>query len=93
MLDEILAYHETAEDSNFVTGVMKRIRYQQRVRRLILTVTGVAGGAFGAVGVLKLMGSVGQLINETNVLPVSLALVGSAVFIAWLFRDEMTAIG
>ena len=93
MLNDTLKYHETVEDSDFVTGVMKRIQHQQRVRRLILTVTGIAGGAFGAFGVLKLSGSVGQLITEANVLPVSVALVGTAVFLAWLFQDEMTASG
>jgi hypothetical protein len=92
MLDKILEYHETLKGSNFVIEVMKRVRRQQRVRKLILSVTGVVGGAFGAVGLLKLTGSVGQFITEANVLPVSLTLVGSAVFIAWLFRDEMTAI-
>ncbi len=93
MLNEILEYHETVEDSDFVTGVMKRIRHQQRVRRLILTFTGIAGGAFGAFGVLKLSNSLGQLITEANVLPVSVALVGTAVFLAWLFQDEMSATG
>jgi hypothetical protein len=93
MLNKILEYHESVEDSDFVISVMKRIQHQKRVRRLILTITGAAGGAFGAFGVLKLSGSVGQLVTEANVLPVSLALVGTVAFLAWLFRDEMTATG
>jgi formate-dependent nitrite reductase membrane component NrfD len=93
MFNEILKYHETPQDSDFVIEVMKRIQHQQRVRRLILTVTGIAGGAFGAYGVLKLSNSLGQLITEANVLPVSVALIGTAVFLAWLFRDEMSATG
>jgi hypothetical protein len=93
MLNKILEYHESVEDSGFVIGVMKRIQHQKHVRRLILTITGAAGGAFGAFGVLKLSGSVGQLVTEANVLPVSLALVGTVAFLAWLFRDEMTATG
>jgi len=93
MLNETLKYRETVEDSGFVTGVMKRIQRQQRVRRLILTVTGIAGGAFGAFGVLKLSNSLGQFVTGANALPVSLALVGTAAFLAWLFRDEMSATG
>ena len=93
MLDEILGYHKTLEDSDFVIEVMKRVRHQQRVRRLILSVFGIAGGAFGAFGVLKLSSSIGELFTGANVLPVSLSLVGIAVLLAWLFRDEMTATG
>jgi len=35
MLDEILEYHEMPEDDNFVAGVIKGLRHQQRMRRLI----------------------------------------------------------
>ena len=93
MLDEILKYHETLEDSDCVIAVMKRVRQQQRVRRLILTVTGIIGGAFGAFGVLRLTESIGHLFTGANVLPFSLTLVGIAAFLAWLFRDEMSATG
>lgn len=93
MLNETLKYHEDVEDSDFVIEVMSRIRHQQRVRRLILSAAGIAGGAFGAFGVLKLSNSLGQLITEANVLPVSVSLIGVAVFLAWLFRDEMSATG
>jgi hypothetical protein len=93
MLDNILKYHETLDDSDFVIPVMKRVRHQQRVRRLILAVTGIIGGAFGAFGVLRLTESVGHLFTGANVLPSSLTLVGIAAFLAWLFRDEITATG
>jgi len=93
MLDEILEYHETPENGDFVAGVMKRVRRQQQVRKLILTVTGFTGAAFGAAGVRMLSDSVGQLITGANVLPVSIALVGTAVFMAWLFRDEVGSLG
>jgi uncharacterized membrane protein len=53
----------------------------------------MAGAAFGAVGVLMLSESVGQLITLSNVLPGSVALVGVAAFMAWLFRDEVVALG
>ena len=93
MLDEILEYHETPEDDNFVAGVIKRVQRQQRMRRLILTATGLVGASFGAVGMLMISDSISRLITDTNVLPASVAVVGLAVFMAWLFQDEMTAVG
>jgi hypothetical protein len=93
MLNEILRYHDTPKDGDFVTEVMKRVRRQQRVRRLILTVTSMVGAVFGAIGVLMLSDSIGRFITGTDALPVSIALVGTAVFMAWLFRDEVVAVG
>ena len=93
MLDEILEYHETPEDDNFVAGVMKRVRRQQRIRRLILTATGMIGAVFGATGVMMISDSISQLITNANVLPVSIALVGLAAFMAWVFQDEVAAVG
>jgi len=93
MLDEILEYHETPEDDNFVAGVMNNVRRQQRIRRLILTVTGMTGAVFGTTGVLTISSSISQLMNDANMLPVSLTLVGVAVFLAWLFQDEVLATG
>jgi hypothetical protein len=93
MLDEILEYHETPQDDNFVAGVIKRVKHQQRMRRLILTATGLVGASFGAAGMLMISDSINRLITATNVLPVSVALVGLVVFIAWLFQDEVAALG
>ena len=93
MLDEMLKYHETPQDDNFVTGVIKGVQRQQRMRRLILTVTGVVGASFGAAGMLMISDSVNRLITDANVLPVSVALVGLVVFMAWLFQDEVAAVG
>ena len=92
MLDEFLEYHETPENDNFVADVIKGVRHQQRMRRLILTATGLVGACVGAVGMLMISDSINQLITDANVLPVSVALVGVAAFLAWLFQDEMTAV-
>lgn len=93
MLDEILEYHETPQDDNFVTGVIKGIQRQQRMRRLILTATTVVGASFGVAGMLMISDSVNRLITGTNALPVSVALVGLVAFMAWLFQDEVAAVG
>ena len=93
MLDEFLEYHETPEDNDFVAGVMKRVQHQQRMRRLILTVTGLVGASFGAVDMLMISDSINRLITDANVLPASVALVGLVAFMAWLFQDEVAAVG
>jgi hypothetical protein len=93
MLDEMLKYHETPQDDKFVAGVIKSVQRQQRMRRLILTVTGVVGASFGVAGMLMISGSVNRLITDANVLPVSVALVGLVAFTAWLFQDEVAAVG
>jgi hypothetical protein len=93
MLDKILKYHKTPQDDDFVAGVIKGVQRQQRIRRLILTTTGMVGGAFGAVGALMISNSISGLITDTNVLPASIAIVGLAAFMAWLFQDEVSAVG
>ena len=93
MLDEMLKYHETPPDDDFVTGVIKGVQRQQRMRRLILTVTGLVGASFGVAGVMMISESVNRLITDANVLPVSVALVGLVAFMAWLFQDEVAAAG
>ena len=93
MLDEILKYHETPQDDNFVAEVIKGVQRQQRMRKLILATTGMVGASFAAFGVLTISDSINQLITDTNVLPVSVAVVGLAAFLAWLFQDEVAALG
>jgi len=93
MLDEMLKYHETPPADDFVTGVIKGVQRQQRMRRLILTVTGLVGASFGVAGVMMISESVNRLITDANVLPVSVALVGLVAFMAWLFQDEVAAAG
>ena len=93
MLDEILQYHETPQDDKFVAGVMKGVRRQQRIRKLILATTGMVGACFGAVGMLMISDGINRLIADSYVLPASAALVGLAAFMAWLFQDEVSAVG
>jgi hypothetical protein len=92
MLDEILKYHQTPEDDKFVAGVIKDVKRQQRLRKLILTTTGLTGAAFGSVGVLMIFDGVSRYITDANLLPASVALVGLAAFMLWLFQDEVTAV-
>ncbi len=93
MLDDLLEYHEAPEDSAFVTEVMAGVRRQQRLRRLILTVTGVIGALFGAAGAVMLAGPLAEMMSGSNLLPSLLAGVGVVAFMAWVFQDETEASG
>ena len=33
------------------------------------------------------------IVTDANVLPISVALVGLAVFLVWLFQDEVATLG
>ena len=69
MLDEILEYHETPQDDDFVAGVIKSVQRQQRMRRIILTVTGVVGASF-AIGADPIMAAMFLGFTFVNLAPV-----------------------
>ena len=88
MLDELLTYHQTPKPDDFVADVMRGIKRQQRIRKLILTATGLVGAVFGAVGMLQLSEAFDRIFSEANMLPVSMVAVLSVAFLTWLLHDE-----
>ena len=88
MLDELLTYHQTPEPDDFVVNVMRGIKRQQRVRKLILSATGLVGAAFGVAGMLLLSDAFGQIFNGTNTLIVSTSVVITLAFMTWLLNDD-----
>ena len=88
MLDELLTYHQTPKPDDFVAGVMRSIKRQQRMRKLILTATGLVGAVFGAAGMLQLSEALERIFSEASLLPVSTAVVLSVAFLTWLLHDE-----
>lgn len=93
MLDELLTYHQGPEPDNFVADVMRGIRRQQRMRKLILATTGLVGAAFGATGILLLSDSFGQIFSGGNMLTVSASVVLTVALLTWLLHDEATLAG
>ena len=91
MLEDMLEYHQQPEDSRFVTAVMEGVKRQQRLRRLILTTTGIIGAAFGASGAIMLSEPIAHALGEMKLLPVSVAVLGALAFLAWVFQDETAA--
>lgn len=90
MLENLLEFHEKPEDTAFVAEVMQGIKRQQRIRRLILTATGVVGAAFGTAGAIMLSAPIAQALGEIRLFPVSVAVLGGLAFIAWIFQDEVS---
>ena len=93
MLEDHLDYHETPEDSAFVSEVMARVRHQQRIRRMVLWGTGVVGALFGTAGALILSNSLVQALDGFNLMHVSVSTIALVAFAAWLFHDETAATG
>ena len=93
MLEDLLEYHQKPEDSAFVVDVMANVQREKRIRRLILTATGVIGAAFGAIGAIMLSGPIAQALGGAQLIPVSVAVLGGTAFIAWLFQDEVSTGG
>ena len=90
MLEDLLEYHQKPEDSAFVADVMEGVKRQKRIRRLILSATGLVGAAFGASGAIMLSEPIAQALGEVRLLPVSIAVLGGIAFIAWIFQDEVS---
>lgn len=88
MLDKLLAYHETPESGEFTARVMRRVRRQQRLRRMILWGFGAVGAAFGVAGFKLLSEPLGQLFGGGRYLEVSLAVMAAVALLGWLLHEE-----
>ena len=88
MLDELLTYHQTPEPDDFVVNVMRGIKRQQRIRKFILSATGLVGAAFGVAGMLLLSDSFSHIFNGNNMLTVSVSVVVTLAFLTWLLNDD-----
>jgi hypothetical protein len=93
MLDKLLRYHEPIEDGDFARQLVRRVQRQKRQRQWILAITGVIGASFGALGFAYLAEPIGQLFEESGMLPLSLGTMAVVAFVFWLLQDEADAVG
>ena len=91
-LDELLAFNEAVPDDEFVLQVMQRLRKEQRRRRLILTVCGLVGAAFGAVGAMLLSQPIARIFTDlppTATMQAVLVGVAAMAFYAWMMNEDV----
>jgi membrane associated rhomboid family serine protease len=88
MLDELLAYHETPEDGAFTARVMRGVRRQQRLRRLILWSFGAVGAAFGVAGATLLAEPLVRVLAGVNSLEAGVAVMAVVALVGWLLHEE-----
>jgi len=95
-LEQLLAYNEAPQPEAFVLDVMRSVKREQRIRKLILWVFGLVGAVFGLAGAVMLSGSISRLFTFTVELPametmqVTLFIVGAAAFYLWFMNDDFS---
>ena len=95
-LEQILAYPaESQSDSGiFVERVMKQVKREQRIRRLILFSFGLIGALFGLAGAMILSGQITWLFTEvlsgTMTMQLVLFLIAALAFYNWFMDDNLT---
>lgn len=95
-LEQLLAYHQEPESSDFVASVMQDVRKEQRTRKVILWAFGLVGALFGLVGAVMLSGPIARLFTFSFSLPATettqfaLFIVAAAAFYTWFMNDELS---
>jgi hypothetical protein len=92
MLDNLLQYHQLPEPDGFVLAVSQKLARQQRLRRVILLLTGVTGAVFGLLGAYWLAEPLAPLVKQvlaaSNAVNTGLVVLLAAAALAWLLHDE-----
>lgn len=95
-LEQLLAYHDEPESSDFVADVMHDVSKEQRTRKVILWAFGLVGALFGLAGAAMLSDSITRLFSfsfslpATETMQVALVIVAIAAFYTWFMNDELT---
>lgn len=89
-LERMLGYGEEPAGEEFVLRVMGRVGQERRRRRLILSVFGLVGAAFGVLGASLLVEPIGQLFTALpaiGTMQAALFVTAAVAFYGW-FMDE-----
>lgn len=93
LLDRLLGHRDTVPDDPFVLTVMQRVQREQRSRKLILFVFGLAGALFGLVGAFLLADPIARLFTAlpvTGIMQAALVAGAAAAFYAWFMNDDFS---
>ena len=94
-LETLLEYSESPQPEAFTMDVMRRVKREQRTRKLILWVFGLVGALFGLAGAVMLSGSITRLFTFTVTIPatetmqVVLFIMAAAAFYIWFMNDDL----
>lgn len=90
--NQLLEYSDPPSGEAFVTGVMRTIRRERRIRKTILFISGSIGALFGIAGATTLSDSMVQFFTTifpaSSSLSVSVAILATVLFLGWLLNDE-----
>jgi hypothetical protein len=95
-LENLLQYTEAPQAGVFVIDVMRRVRREQRTRRVVLWAFGLVGALFGLAGAVMLTGPVSKLFTISLAIPgmetmqATLLMVGAAAFYLWCMNDDLS---
>lgn len=95
-LGRLLEYSEAPQAAAFVMDVMRGVKREQRIRRVILWAFGLVGALFGLMGALMLSDSITRLFTFTVAMPaeetmqVVLFIVAAAAFYTWFMNDDLS---
>ena len=95
-LETLLEYTESPQPEAFTMDVMRKVKREQRTRKLILWAFGLVGALFGLAGAVMLSGSITRLLTFTVTIPatetmqVVLFIVAAAAFYTWFMNDDLS---
>ena len=93
VLEQLLGFREAEAPDAFVLGVMQRVQRELRRRRMILSVFGLAGAAFGVAGALLLSDPIARLFTGlplTGTMQAVLIVGAAAAFYGWIMNEDIS---
>lgn len=93
-LEQLLEYTDAPQSEAFVMDVMRGVRREELLRKIILWAFGLVGALFGVAGAVMLSGTISSLFTFSLSMPVmetmqaSLFIVGGAAFYLWFMNDD-----
>ena len=92
-LDQLLGFHAHLPADDFTLNVMQRVQRERRRRRVILTICGLLGGAFGLVGAVLLSEPIARLfmgLPLIGTVQATLVVVAAAALYVWMMDEDFT---
>lgn len=92
-LEQLLQYSKEPDSGEFVADVMHGVQQERRIRRLILTVFGLVGAAFGVLGAYLLSDSITRFFTTlpiTGTMQAALFVSAAVAFYIWFMNDDFS---